>query len=101
MLLYNVTCNVDDAVAPAWLYYMQAVHIPGVLATGCFVRNQICRLLEEVENDGVTYAIQYYCPDQATLDRYLRDFAPLLRADMEKRFPGQFVAFRTVLEVIE
>lgn len=101
MLLYNVTCNVDLTVADAWLYYMQAVHIPEVLATGCFVRSQICRLLDEVENEGVTYAVQYYCPDAATLEAYQRDFAPALRADMEKRFPEQFVAFRTVLEVIE
>lgn len=101
MLLYNVTCNVDNEVAPAWLYYMQAVHVPEVLATGCFVRSQICRMLDEIENEGVTYAIQYYCPDQDTLDRYLTEFAPALRADMEKRFPHQFVAFRTVLEVVE
>lgn len=101
MLLYNVTCNVDEAVADAWLFFMRSVHVPEVVATGCFVRSQICQLLDEEDNGGRTYAIQYYCPDKATLDRYQRDFAPGLRADMERRFPQQFVAFRTVLEVIE
>ena len=100
MLLYNVTNNVDATVADAWLYYMQAVHIPEVMASGCFERSQICRLLDEVENDGVTYAVQYYCPDAATLERYQAEFAPALRADMERRFPQQFVAFRTVLEIV-
>ena len=100
MLLYNVTCNVDEAVAEAWLFFMRTVHVPEVLATGCFERSQICQVVEEEDNDGRTYAVQYYCPDAATLDRYQREFAPALRADMERRFPQQFVAFRTVLEII-
>ena len=101
MLLYNVTCNVDEAVADAWLFFMRTVHVPEVIATGCFERSQICQLLDEEDNGGRTYAIQYYAPDAATLDRYQRDYAPALRADLERRFPQQFVAFRTVLEVIE
>jgi hypothetical protein len=101
MLLYNVTCNVDEAVADAWLFFMRTIHVPEVVATGCFVRSQICQLLEEEDNGGRTYAIQYYCPDAATLERYQTEFAPALRADVERRFPQQFVAFRTVLEVIE
>lgn len=101
MLLYNVTSNVDEAVADAWLFFMRTVHVAEVLATGCFVRSQICQLLDEEDNGGRTYAVQYYCPDAATLEHYQRHFAPALRADLERRFPQQFVAFRTVLEVIE
>ena len=101
MLLYNVTSNVDEAVADAWLFFMRTVHVPEVLATGCFARCQICQLLEEIENEGRTYAVQYYAPDADTLERYQRDHAPALRADLERRFPQQFVSFRTVLEVIE
>ncbi|MBC7447410.1 MAG: DUF4286 family protein [Hymenobacteraceae bacterium] len=100
MLLYNVTSNVDEAVADAWLFFMRSVHIPEVMATGCFVRTQICQLQEEEDTDGRTYAVQYYCPDAATLDRYQREYAPALRVDLERRFPQQFVAFRTVLEVL-
>jgi Domain of unknown function (DUF4286) len=101
MILYNVTSNVDQAVAEAWLFFMQTIHVPEVMATGCFVRSQICRLLGDEDSDGITYAAQYYCVDLATLERYQEEFAPALRADLDRRFPNQYVSFRTVLEVLE
>ncbi|GAA4378564.1 DUF4286 family protein [Hymenobacter koreensis] len=100
MILYNVTSSVDPEVADEWLTYMRDVHMPEVMASGFFLRSQICRLLNE-ENDGCTYATQYYCVSMEQLEEYQETAAPGLRADLETRFPGQYVSFRTVLEVIE
>ena len=100
MILYNVTSSVDPEVAEEWLTYMRDVHIPDVMATGFFLRSQICRMLNE-EDNGFTYATQYYCLSVEQLEEYQRVAAPGLRADLETRFPGQYVSFRTVLEVIE
>ena len=100
MILYNVTSSVDPEVAEEWLAYMRDVHIPDVMATGFFLRSQICRMLNE-EDNGFTYATQYYCLSVEQLEEYQRVAAPGLRADLETRFPGQYVSFRTVLEVIE
>ncbi len=101
MILYNVTSNVDAAVADAWLFFMQTIHVPEVMATGCFVSSQICRLVGDEDSGGVTYAAQYYCADLPTLEHYQAKFAPALRDDLERRFPNQYVSFRTILEVLE
>ena len=100
MILYNVTSSVDPEVAEQWAAYMRDEHMPSVMATGFFVKTQLLRLLNE-ENDGCTYAAQYYCISTEQLDEYQRLAAPGLRADLETRFPGQYVSFRTILEVID
>ncbi len=79
---------------------MRETHMPEVMATGFFVRSQLCRLLNE-EEGGITYAAQYYCDSLEQLEEYQRLCAPGLRADLEIRFPGQYVSFRTVLEVVD
>ncbi|TGE19654.1 DUF4286 family protein [Hymenobacter elongatus] len=99
MILYNVTTSLEPEIAEEWLAYMRETHIPEVLATGFFLKSQLCRLLNE-EDDGITYATQYYCVSMEQLEEYQRLAAPALRAEMEKHFAGRYVSFRTMLEVI-
>ena len=101
MLVYNVTINVDNSVAEEWLEWMQAVHIPDVLKTGCFTENKIFRVLADEDSGGKTYSIQYYCHDMETFKRYEKNFAPALREEVNLKYKDKFVAFRTMLEVIK
>ena len=100
MILYNVTSSIEPSAAEAWVTYMRNVHMPEVMASGFFIKNQLLRLLNE-EDDGFTYAAQYYCISLEQLEAYQEIAAPALRADMETHFAGQYVSFRTVLEVVE
>lgn len=100
MILYNVTSSLDPSIADEWLTYMRTHHLDDVVGTGCFIRAQLLRLLNE-EDNGITYAAQYYAVSLEQLEAYQQHFAPALRADMEKRFAGKYHSFRTVLEVVE
>ncbi|MDB5263299.1 MAG: hypothetical protein JWQ14_2582 [Adhaeribacter sp.] len=102
MLLYNVTISIDNAVASEWLKWMKETHIPEVMATTYFVKFQICKMLsEEADTGGVTYAIQYFCRNMDDFEEYQRDYAPTLQAKQLQRYPNQFVAFRTLLELVD
>lgn len=103
MVLYNVTVKINTAMQADWLEWMQETHIPEVLGTGCFKENRISRLVlpADPDNDGETYSLQYLCPDMETLQRYQKDFAPALQQAHTARYEGHFVAFRTVMEVVE
>ena len=99
MIIYNVTINIEDDAHDAWLKWMKETHIPEVVGTGCFSSGSMFRLLVE-EQSGTSYSVQYRAPNKMAVDRYLKEFAPALRADAEKHFGGKFVAFRTLLEEV-
>lgn len=101
MILYNVTVNIDNSVKEDWLEWMQLIHIPEVMATGLFVSNQIARLINEEDNGGTTYAVQYMARTMEDLNTYQRDFAPALQLDHAKRYKDKFVAFRSMLEIVD
>lgn len=100
MILYNVTVKVDLEVHHEWLEWMRTKHIPNVINTGLFHKYHICRLLEQDESDGVTYAIQYYTDTIEKYRLYQKIHAPFLQAEHRQRYENRTVAFRTLLEVI-
>jgi len=100
MILYNETVNIDNTVAEEWLQWIKEVHIPDVMGTGYFLRNQICRLMDEVDNGGTTYAVQYTCRSLQDLEEYQRDHAPEIQERHMKRYEGKYVIFSTLLEVV-
>ena len=100
MILYNITVKVDHDVHDDWFRWMKEVHIPDVMNTGLFVENKICRLLSVDEEDGITYAFQYFCQNLKDFDTYQQNHAPALKADHAQRYEGKVVAFRTLMEVL-
>lgn len=101
MIIYNVTINIDDSVHLEWLKWMKEVHIPDVMNTGIFVENRILKLLGDEQSGGHTYSIQYYCNCLDDYKQYENVFAPALQAEHSEKFKEQFVAFRTLLEIVE
>ncbi len=100
MIIYNVTVSIEEDVHDDWLNWMKTVHIPDVMATGKFVDYQICKVLSQ-EDKGLTYAIQYRCKDMKTLHMYQVQDAPNLQKDHGERYSGKYVAFRSLLEVVD
>ena len=100
MIIYNVTVSIDPEIEKEWLGWMKETHIPDVINTGYFQGHRLCRVIGGDEN-GISYAVQYICESLAQLQQYEIKHAPSLRADYKKKFEGKYVAFRTLLEVIE
>jgi len=100
MYIYNVTINVEETIHDQWFTWMKDKHIPDMLGTGKFSKAKMCRVVVEEEMGGITYAVQYTTKDKATLEAYYKEDAEQMRADGMQRFAGNFVAFRTELEVI-
>jgi len=99
MILYNVTISIDESIHEEWLDWMKQVHIPEVMATGCFLENKMLRMLNE-EAGGITYAIQYIAADMPTYELYQQEHAPGLQKQTMDKYSGKFAAFRTILEIV-
>jgi hypothetical protein len=100
MILYNVTVAIDPSVEKEWVKWMRSVHIPDVMATGCFIESRFSKVQTE-EEEGLSYAITYLCEHNELLEKYRNIYAPDLQKDHSEKFNGRFAAFRTLLDVIE
>lgn len=100
MIIYNVTVKVSVAIKDSWLEWMKLVHIPEIMGTGLFHDYRICRLLEQDDSDGPTYAVQYWTDTLENYYTYLQELAPRFRQKSFDMFGDQFVAFRTVMQVV-
>jgi hypothetical protein len=100
MLLYNVTLIIEDAVADAWLIWMNEEHIPQVMATGKFVSNRLLKVIDS-PNEGVTFCAQYVAENMGEYLDYQENFAPNLQNELNEKFKEKFVAFRTLMEYVD
>lgn len=100
MLVYNVTTKITNAIHEDWLAWMRDVHIPDVLATGCFTTANILRLLDIDDSEGPTYAIQYYAKTKADYDQYINQFAPALKQETITKWGQQMIAFRSLMQLV-
>lgn len=99
-VIYNVTVKVEHSIAPQWLEWLRGEHIPEVIATGCFTDWMVLRLLETDETDGLTYAIQYRASSKEMYNRYITEFAIAMREKGYRKWGNRFIAFRSVMEVV-
>ncbi len=100
MIIYNVTIKVEHDTAAAWVKWMKTEHLADVMSTGLFTSCRLCKLLDQDESDGLTYAAQYFCNDIASYNTYIDKHAESMRNKGNALFGGKFIAFRTVMEEI-
>jgi hypothetical protein len=100
MYIYNVTIKVREDIQSLWMEWLQQEHIPEVLATGCFYNATILRLLEIDDSEGPTYAIQYKAESKASYNQYIEIYAEALRQKSFDKWGDAFIAFRSVMQVV-
>ncbi len=100
MIIYNVTVKIDKSVQEEWLNWMQTKHIPDVMNTGLFLEYKLSRILLD-DPDGVSYSIQYLCANEDNLNTYQNKHANALQIEHTERYRDKFVAFRTLMHVVD
>jgi hypothetical protein len=100
MLIYNVTIKITDSIHHEWLTWMKEKHIPEVLGKNCFTECRMVRLLDIDDSDGPTYAMQYSANTREDYERYIEVYSPSLRKDLIDKWGNNFVAFRSLMEVV-
>ena len=95
MIAYEVTAEVEAAIAPGYEHYMRTRHLADLLATGKFVAAELLK-------SGVgRFRQRYLAQSPADLDDYLNDHAPRLRDDFAKHFPTGVTISREVWQLVE
>ena len=100
MILYNVTIKIGTEVCGSWLEWLKEVHIPEILATGCFTKTTILKLLDVDDTEGPTYAIQYFAETREAYEMYNDQFSAVMRQRSFDKWGNKFIAFRSLMQVV-
>jgi hypothetical protein len=100
MIVYNITIKITPEIEEEWVSWQKNEHIPDVMSSGQFTENKFYRLLEQNESDGITYVVQYFASSLENYNWYMNGMAQQLRQKALDKWGNQFVAFRTVMEVV-
>ena len=100
MFVYNITVKVDNEIVHQWLQWQREVHIPEIMATNLFDDNKIFKLLEHDDNNSSTYVLQYFTETKENYNRYINEYAPALREKALERWGNNFIAFRTLMQIV-
>jgi hypothetical protein len=101
MIVYNVTTKVDWSIADNWVQWMKEEHIPGILATGCFISSGFYKLLQVDDVEGETYTVQYFADNLAGYETYIKQYATAFRQEVMDKFGEKLIAFRSLMEQVE
>jgi hypothetical protein len=101
MIVYNVTIKVEADSSEAWLQWMKETHIADMMNTGLFLEHKLCRLLEQDETDGLTFVVQYLTESMENYQTYISEYADDMRKKGKDKFGEKFMAFRTIMEVVQ
>jgi antibiotic biosynthesis monooxygenase (ABM) superfamily enzyme len=96
-MIYEVNIEVDAAAHDEYRAWLQD-HIAEILTLPGFTGAKVFEALEPPPSAGrIGLCVHYALKDRASLDDYLRDHAPRLRADGVSRFGDRFHATRRIL----
>ena len=100
MIVYNITNKVQPGIEKEWVKWQKEEHIPDVLSSGQFTEHKFYKLLEQEESEGVTYIVQFFAASQEHYDHYINEHASRLRKKTLDKWGNKFIAFRTVMQVV-
>ena len=100
-IIYNVTIKLEHSIADDWLQWLKAEHIPDITGTGCFTHAVILHLADVDETEGPTFAVQYHATSKANYEKYIAHYAEDMRTRAYLKWGNKFIAFRSLLEVVD
>jgi hypothetical protein len=100
MIIYNVTVKTDPSISDDWIKWIIEEHIPDIIKTGCFTDARVLRMLEADDTDGPTYTIQYTAESKALYNLYIDRFSETMRNKSYELWGNKFIAFRSVMQVV-
>jgi len=100
MIVFNNTIKVHHSIQTQWLQWMIEEHIPDILRTGLFDDYKMYHLTEQDDEEGVTYAIQYFTTTRDRYQQYLDKFAGNLQQKAFNKWGNLFIGFQTVMRLV-
>ncbi len=99
-ILYNITMQVEKQLLDDWLSWIQLEHIPGIMDTGCFIKHQVLRLMNNNQQDEQTFAIQYFASTIYKFNQFEENFLEQELKKISDKWNTSVMYFTTVMEIV-
>ena len=90
----------DPEIEKEWAQWVKEKHIPAIMKTGLFKDHKFYRLLDHEDQEGVTYVIQHFASSIDDYKNYLKKFSDSIEKKFFEQWRDRFVAFHTVMEIV-
>ena len=100
MIVYNITIKIIHDIEDAWLQWQKQEHIPAIMATGLFSEYKFFRLLAHDDEEGCTFVLQLFAAGIEQYQSYATRYAPALQQQSLDKWGDRYIAFRTIMEVV-
>jgi hypothetical protein len=100
-LLINDTISIHPDHSKEWLNWIQQVVMPLVKKEDGIESFRLTKIQGNEDENGITYALQFICPDELAYKEFVGNFDPKLQREQLNRFRGNFGSFRSILEVLD
>jgi len=94
MIIYEVNLEIDQSIYADYIPWLDQ-HIQDILSLPGFTK----ALLVQDQDSNNKISVQYYLESETSLDNYLKNHAPQMRADGINKFQGKFTTNRRVLKI--
>ena len=101
MIVYNISIKINGVIENEWVKWQKQEQIPDIMASGHFSDYRFFKLLEEENDEGPTYIVQFFAPSIENYNQYITHIEPRLRQKAFDKWGSQFVAFRSVMKVVD
>ena len=101
MIIYNITTKVHHSIATEWLQWLKEIHAKEVMESYCFTEFKIVKLLEVDEDEGPTYAVQFFAESKALYNSYIEKFAEEMRRRSFEKWEDKFISIRSVMQIVD
>jgi len=99
MQVCNISFQLNPAIEPTWLVWMQTNFIVELMGTGCFIDHKFYRL-EVPEDQYPTYTLQLYAVDKTQLSKYHTQFADIIILQLNNKWGEQCLYFSTNMQIV-
>jgi hypothetical protein len=71
-----------------------------MLETGKFEEHRLCQLMGVDESDGLTFSLQFLCPNLITYQLFQQHDAYKLQKAHALRYKDKYVSFSSIMKVV-
>jgi hypothetical protein len=101
VIIYNQTVQVENGIVGDWLHWIVNEQAPRMVATNCFTKFTVLKLLEQDDAENSTFAIQYFSKDINDFRQYENEFAEQLNKESFAKWGDKIFTFSTTMKVVQ